>query len=629
MASIRLAGTRTKRCAGALKQILRRRKPTMTTSQKSGYLPVAMLRRAGWGILAAAVVALPLAGAVAAPTVGTSTGTFTGVPSPSAAGVDAFLGIRYAAAPEGALRWTPPQPPTPPSGTVVAAVPGSACPQNGSTAPLPQAEDCLFLNVYAPASADEDSRLPVFFWIHGGALVTGTGAIYDPSVMVAENNIVVVTINYRLGALGWLVEPGLTATTPNFFQNRGDAGDYGLMDQQFAMQWVRRNIAGFGGDPFRVTIGGESAGGLSVSSNLVSTTTARGLFRGAIIESGAYMLHDLPSQATYETLFGAAFDGALGCAQPADAVCLRGQSVASILAAQGHVFGANGISPDFGTRVLPQALQPAFSEGAFIHVPVLQGTNANEGRLFEPGLIPFSSTLAKVIAAGGPANFDLANPNAFCATPPFTGTPATCTYPQEINLFLSGLGLSPAVNTAAFDTELAGDYPLADFPDPFLPANAPSADEALSQIFTDLVFACNGFDANKDLSRFVPVFAYEFNDPNAPPVGNKPVVPPNDVFGFPTASEHAAELQLLFGFGTPLSADEEQLATEMKTYWANFVKTGDPNFGRIVAPWLPFNFIRAVQDLVPGPERPRPFFSFSGEHFCHTWQPILAAEPQR
>src|ERR1700732_2723544 len=116
MASIRLAGTRTKRCAGALKQILRRRKPTMTTSQKSGYLPVAMLRRAGWGILAAAVVALPLAGAVAAPTVGTSTGTFTGVPSPSAAGVDAFLGIRYAAAPEGALRWTPPQPPTPPSG---------------------------------------------------------------------------------------------------------------------------------------------------------------------------------------------------------------------------------------------------------------------------------------------------------------------------------------------------------------------------------------------------------------------------------------------------------------------------------------------------------------------------------
>jgi para-nitrobenzyl esterase len=595
--------------------------PTVTTRRGRRLL------RASLEVITAVAIAVPLVGAIAAPTVSTSTGTFTGVSSAPA--VDAFLGIRYAAAPEGALRWTPPQPPSPPSETVLAASPGPACPQNGSTGPLPQSEDCLFLNVYAPASANEHSRLPVFFWIHGGALVTGTGAIYDPSVMVAENDIVVVTINYRLGALGWLVEPGLTTATPNFFQNAGDAGDYGLMDQQFAMQWVRRNIAGFGGDPFRVTIGGESAGGLSVSSNLVSTTTARGLFRGAIIESGAYMLHDLPSQATYEAIFGGAFDAVLGCTPPSDAACLRGQSVASILAAQAKVFGANGIAPDFGTRVLPQALQPAFSTGSFVHVPVLQGTNANEGRLFEPGLIPFSSGLVSVIAAGGPANFDLANPNAFCATPPVTGTPVTCTYPQEINLFLAELGVSPAVNTTAFDTQLAGEYPLADFPDPFLSGNAPSADEALSQIFTDLVFACNGFDANKELSRFVPVFAYEFNDPKAPPVGNTPVKPPNDVFGFPTASEHAAELQFLFDFKTPLNEDEQELATEMKRYWANFVKTGNPTFGRFVEPWLPFNFIRAVQDLAPGRESVRPFFSFSAEHFCNTWEPILAAEPQR
>jgi para-nitrobenzyl esterase len=105
-----------------------------------------------------------------------------------------------------------------------------------------------------------------------------------------------VTINYRLGALGWLVEPGLLATTPNFFQNVGDAGDFGLMDQQFALQWVQRNIADFGGDARKVTVGGESAGGLSVSSNLASTTTAQRLFRSAIIESGAYMLHDVPSE---------------------------------------------------------------------------------------------------------------------------------------------------------------------------------------------------------------------------------------------------------------------------------------------------------------------------------------------
>jgi para-nitrobenzyl esterase len=409
-------------------------------------------------LLALAAVALPLAGAAAAPTVSTTSGIFTGVPSPSAAGVDVFFGIPYAASPAGAARWTPPQPVTPLPGTTLAAVPGPACPQPASTAPLPQSENCLFLNVYVPASATEDSRLPVFFWIHGGALVTGTGAIYDPSAMVADNDIIVVTINYRLGALGWLVEPSLAAATPSFFENTGDAGNYGLMDQQFAMAWVRHNIEGFGGDRHKVTIGGESAGGLSVSINLDSTRTGKHLFRGAIIESGAYMLHDLPSQTTYGELFGPGFAGALGCA-PTDAACLRARPVAAILAAQVKVFSAFGISPDFGTRVLPQGLQQAFSSGEFLHVPVLQGTNANEGRLFEPGDIPFAAPFAQIFAAGGPANFDVANPNAFCGG-------AKCTYPQEIKLFLNELGVPPAANTAAFANKLAQDYTLEDFPDP-------------------------------------------------------------------------------------------------------------------------------------------------------------------
>src|SRR5580700_597310 len=330
------------------------------------------------------LAALFLAAAFAtasAQTVVTDTGAFTGVPSPGdPTAVDVSFGIGYAAAPEGPPRWKPPQPPTPPAGTVLADFPGPACPQAGNTAPLPQSEDCLFLNVYVPATSRPHSKLPVFLWIHGGALVTGTGADYDPSVMVAENNIIVVTINYRLGALGWLVEPGLLAQTPGFFQNVGDAGNYGLMDQQFALQWVQRNIAGFGGDARKVTVGGESAGGLSVSSNLTSTTTATGLFRSAIIESGAYMLHDVPSEGVYGVIFGASFDAVLGCTQPNDAACLRAAPVESILAAQGEVFGANGISPDFGTKILPRGLQQAFSQGEFIRVPVLQGTNANEGR---------------------------------------------------------------------------------------------------------------------------------------------------------------------------------------------------------------------------------------------------------
>jgi para-nitrobenzyl esterase len=563
-------------------------------------------------LLLALALGIALAATSAASTVATDTGTFVGIPSPSAAGVDVFFGIRYAAPP------------------VVAAIPGPACPQPASTAPLPQSEDCLFLNVYVPAQEPAHSMRPVFVWVHGGALITGTGALYDPSAMVAENDIIVVTINYRLGALGWLVEPGLLAAAPNFFQNAGDAGNYGLMDQQFALQWVQRNIASFGGDPKKVTVGGESAGGLSVTANLTSTTTAKGLFRAAIIESGAYMLHDLPSQTVYGAIFGTGFDELLGCSPPGDGACLRAAPVASVLAAQNEVFGANGISPDFGTRVLPHALKDALSRGDFIRVPVLQGTNANEGRLFEPGEIPFASTLPNIQAAGGPANFDLTHANTYCATPQGSGAPVVCSYPQEVGLYLGalsvGLGFPTADVSPGFVAEVLEEYPLPSFPDPFLPNDAPSADEALAQIFTDAVFACNGADSNRDVAHFVPVFGYEFNDPKAPPLGSVPVKPPNDVFGFPSASEHSAELQFLFNFDAPLSTDEQQLAGYMQTYWANFVSTQDPNRPRQVPAWLPYNFFETLQDLVPGPQRPHPFFTFRREHFCSTWQAIVAAE---
>jgi para-nitrobenzyl esterase len=273
-----------------------------------------------------------------------------------------------------------------------------------------------------------------------------------------------------------------------------------------------------------------------------------------------------------------------------------------------------------------------------VHVPVLQGTNANEGRLFEPDPIfapqsfpfPADVPLATVIAAGGPANYDLNNPNDLCAV---NGTPAVCSYPQEIAIYLPLINVPSEFLTPAFAAQLAATYPLADFPDPFLPNNAPDADEALSQIFTDFIFACNGSDSNIDLSSFVPVFGYEFNDPNAPPLLGPAVEPPNDVFGFPSASSHGEDFLYLFTFAgltEPFNAGEQQLAEEMKTYWANFVKTGDPNLPRPDPVWLPFDVSQALQDLVPGPAQPHPFFDFRAEHFCDTvWQPVLAAEPQR
>jgi para-nitrobenzyl esterase len=657
------------------------------------------LRHFRLGVIGAMSVACVLATAPAsnavvltAPVV-TTTGTYQGLmnfqelPGDPTSGVNVFFGIRYGQAPVGTLRWKPPQAPNPGQGSIVAGTPGHSCPQGRAT----DSEDCLFLNVYAPSTATAKSKLPVFIWIHGGALVNGAGSDYDPSVMVAENNIIVVTINYRLGSLGFLAASVLAATEANAFQNVGDAGNYGLMDQQFAMAWVHDNIAAFGGNPERVTIGGESAGGLSVSTHLASTNTfrrltGRDLFRGAIIESGAYMYHDVPSLATYQTLSNtfAQKDANAFCGGTLSLACLKGLTVAQLFANEG-VFGAFGIAPNFDTKILPLDLHTAFSTRQFNHVPVLQGTNANEGRLFEPGFFPSavtapSGTGPTIFAAGGPASFDLQVPNILCATPQFTGTPAICSYLQEIEFFLLTLVTATPSNngpTSPFTEAVVAtsataqhEYPISNFHN-FVPQTSSSipglnnnfgggnVDEALSQIFTDLVFACNGFDSNRDLSKRVTVFAYEFNDPNAP---NRAGVPGPGVngSGFTTASQHAAELQYIFNFGAAFTAAQAKLATDIKTYWANFVKTGNPNGrsdrddeGRRAQPSVPFwphfntgddddeseadSRLNQIQVLTPPglltPQGPHPFDTFTTEHFCATWEPLLTFnngnEPQQ
>ena len=613
--------------------------------------------------------------------VGTTTGTYQGLknfqelPGDPASGVNVFLGIRYGQAPLGTLRWKPPQAPNPGQGSIVAGTPGHTCTQGRAT----DSEDCLFLNVYTPSNANKHSRLPVFVWIHGGALVNGAGSDYDPSVMVADNDIIVVTINYRLGSLGFLAASVLAATKPDDFENAGDAGNYGLMDQQFAMAWVQHNIAAFGGDPDAVTIGGESAGGLSVSSQLASTNTVksltgRPLFRGAIIESGGYMYHDVPSLATYQVLSNSFAQK--DCGGTATLACLQGLSAAQVFANE-NLFGGFGIAPNFSTKILPLDLHTAFSTGQFNQVPVLQGTNANEGRLFEPDFFPSQvtapkGTAANIVAAGGPASFDLQVPNILCSTPPFAGTPATCTYAQEIAFFMQTLVTAPPSNqtaTSAFTEAVvaasvaaAGKYPITNFHD-FVPQTTGTipglsnnfgggnVDEALSQIFTDFVFACNGFDSNSDLSRRVKVFAYEFNDPNAPSAAGVPG-PGSNSSGFTTASQHAAELQYIFNFGSAFTPAQAALATDMKTYWANFVKSGDPNNGGNLPLFVSYRPSRdqppvwprfdaqgdqLIQSLTPQslftPRGPHPFNSFRAEHFCATWQPLLTFnngnEPQQ
>jgi para-nitrobenzyl esterase len=524
--------------------------------------------------------------------------------------VNKFQGIRYANSTAAANRWTPPTAPAPSPIIFDATTPGSACPQvvNQFSAPPPFNEDCLFLNVTTPIQSDGDGGLPVWIFIHGGALVNGEGAAFDPSVLVSTHKLIVVTINYRLGALGWLAHPAL--------DGNGIAGNYGLMDQQLAFKWVRDNIARFGGNPNHVTIGGESAGGLSTSSNLASPT-ASGLFHAAIIESGAYMLFNIQSVAAQEAL-GVKFATTLGCTGTNSqvAACLRAQTVAAILAAQGII----NTSPTSGTTILPQGLSDAFGSGNFNRVPVMQGTNLNEGTLFEPFF--FDPTFTFV--PGGPAQALVDG--------------GKLTYPIEVGI-ISGTTTDPTK-----EATLANLYPPANFPNPDN-NNKPSADEALGQIFTDVTFTCRGFDSNQLLARFVPVHAYEFADPNAPDLF-QPLI------GFSYGASHAAELQYLFDAKTlqgpadaaanaaspapgakvqppPLTPGGTQLAAEMKAYWANFVRFHDPN-GREegderddhqtnnpnLAFWPAFGQTGSVQKLVPGPEQPFPFTTFSAEHNC-------------
>jgi para-nitrobenzyl esterase len=570
-------------------------------------------RRAGTGLLASILVVLGVAATNAmadSPTrvIQTTGGPVRGV---SDGVVNKFLGIRYANSPAGANRWTPPTAPARSQTVFDAATPGSSCPQpvNQFSATPPFSEDCLFLNVTTPAHSDgDDGGLPVWIFIHGGALVNGEGAAFDPTVLVSTHNIVVVTINYRLGALGWLADPAL--------DGNGIAGNYGLMDQQLAFKWVRDNIERFGGNPHRVTIGGESAGGLSTSSNLASPT-AKGLFHAAIIESGAYMLFDVLPVAAQEAL-GAEFATAVGCTgtNPQIAACLRNAPVAALVAAQGII----NTSPTSGTTILPQGLSDAFGSGNFNRVPVMQGTNLNEGTLFEP--LAFDPTFTFV--PGGPAQA-LVN----------TGV---LTFAQEVGLFF---GLT---NPATIGT-LEALYPPANFPNPDN-NNNPSADEALGQIFTDITFTCRGLDSNQLLANFVPVHAYEFADPNAPDLF-QPLV------GFSYGASHASELQYLFDAKTlqspadaaanaaspapgaavqppPLTAGGQQLAAEMKAYWANFVRFHDPNGRREgddedhdhhmdnddLAFWPAFGQTGFVQKLVPGPAQPFPITTFSSEHNC-------------
>ncbi|MFI8193031.1 carboxylesterase/lipase family protein [Streptomyces sp. NPDC085946] len=428
------------------------------------------------GALLLAVVGLVAAPAAAAegPTATTRYGQVRGEAGETA---HSYLGLPYAAPPVGPLRWRPPARPARWAGVRDATAPGNPCMQRpGSTpwgdlaGPGTPSEDCLYLNVYTPARRSVLKR-PVMVWIHGGGFTVGSGTFYDGGKLAAKGDVVVVNFNYRLGAFGYLAHPDLAAESA-----QGVSGNYGLLDQQAALRWVRENIAAFGGDPDNVTVFGESAGGGSVCQNLVSPRAA-GLFDRAVAQSGCGF--PLPTRESQERT-GTAWARSLGCES---VTCLRATAAEDLLAASATPT-ARWV-PNVDGEVLPSQVTDALESGRFHRVPVLQGTTADEGRL----------TVA--------TTYDLAGRQLTAAD-----------YPVAVR--------------AAYGTradEILARYPLSDHGTPA---------EALGAVLTDSQFACLQSRTAGLMAAHTRSYQYEFADRHAMDYLNLPIGFP---IGAPHGSE--------------------------------------------------------------------------------------------
>ncbi|MGX5657374.1 carboxylesterase/lipase family protein [Geodermatophilus nigrescens] len=462
-----------------------------------------------------------------------------------------FQGIPFAAPPVGDLRFRPPQPVQPWEETLDATQPASACPQVSSlTNPTSSTEeDCLYLNVTTPAGLDaRRDRLPVMVWIHGGSWRTGSGDRYDASKLALEGDAVVVTVNYRLGPLGFLAQDDLSAAI-------GDAGSgsAGLLDQQAALRWVERNVAAFGGDPRNVTIFGESAGASSVCAQLASPTAA-GLFDKAIAQS--YSCTTRYASLDEAETVGEGVATAVACTGEGAAVvaCLQRAPVPDLLRA----WPAGGGSFVVGGSSLPVQPADAITSGNWNRVPVIHGNLQDENTLFTPLGVP-SAQLPVLL---DPRNYDAVLAQRY----------------------------------GARAGEVAQRYPLAEYGSPLRVLAAIASDTGSALSTCEHVDAYEALDQRPRRDR---VYAYQFRDQTADPLldfSRPPFSLPAGLYD--EGAQHAGELPFLFPglFGDGLTAEQEELSTAMVRYWTNFAATGDPN-GRGVPAWHRYSDPSDVQGL--------------------------------
>ncbi len=479
-----------------------------------------------WAVLCAIILGAPAMFAQQLRTVEAHTrqGAVQGVVSADNR-VRTFKGIPFAAPPEGALRWKAPQPPQPWTGVRKTVDYGLRCMQGNIYGDMRfndagPSEDCLYLNLWMPEAAydgrePEQIKLPVMVWIYGGGFQAGsTSEPRQDAGVLSRRGVIIVSANYRLGVFGYFSHPELTKES-----GRNASGNYGLLDQLAALQWVHENIAAFGGDPNNVTIFGESAGSFSVSA-LMASPLARGLFQRAIGESGAFFGSTLPLKPRQETeqadakwaesAFGAASIDKLR-AIPADQMMQAGLKA-----------GELRFAPNIDGYYLPESVAAIFSTGKQAQVPLLAGWNLDEGG--------YQSFFGKEAAT-------LENFRSI----------ARARFGEKTGRFLELYAASTDAEARRAASDLMGDQFIAYSTWKWLETHLKTGN--------------------------APVYRYKFEQ--------KLPLPPDAPEGVEATAPHASEIEFVFNVlnsrRLPWRPGDRQVSDRMAAYWTNFAKSGSPN----------------------------------------------------
>lgn len=496
-------------------------------------------------ILRSAAVACLAAGATlfaaSAPTVKTDKGKVQGYVSQDGQ-IRIFKGVPYAAPPVGPLRWKPPQPAAKWHDTRQTTAYGYRCMQVSVFADMifhdpGQSEDCLTLNIWTPAK-DKKAKLPVMVWIYGGGFAGGsTSEARQDGEILAHKGVIVVSMNYRLSIFGFFVHPELTAESPHHA-----SGNYGLLDQTAAIEWVHKNIKNFGGDPNNVTIFGESAGSFSVSAQMASPL-AQGLFQRAIGESGGAFSATLPfaTREEREKTDPETVEKVLGVSKLADLRALSADKILSVAAPRPGVSIVR-FAPDIDGYFLPQSIPDIYAAGKQAHVPLMAGWNADEG-----GIPQKTLTVAEY------------------------NEMAQKRFGENAEKFLAAYSATTDDEALRAAKDFAGDMFIADSTWRWLEAQVATGEK--------------------------PVYRYHFELPNPGdkfhPAGT--TFHSDDieyVFGTLDARQQAN-----------WRPEDHKMSDIMQTYWTNFAKTGDPNGGDLPK-WPDYNAADGwqVMHLTPTPE---------------------------